>query len=37
VDGTKPWWCFGNNGLTNEELNETENDHLKKLDSWKEN
>ena len=33
--GTKPGWNFENNGITNKDLNEIENVHYKKLDSWK--
>ena len=31
VGGTRPCWSFQNNGLTNEELNETENEQLKEI------
>ena len=31
VGGTRSGWSFKNNGLTNEELNETENEHLKDI------
>ena len=35
VGRTRTGWNYQNNGLTSEELNETENEHLKKLESWK--
>ena len=31
VGRTSPGWSFQNNGLTNEELNETEKEHLKEI------
>ena len=31
MGGTRPGWSFQNNGLRNEELNETENEHLKEI------
>ena len=31
VGGTRPGWSFQNNDLTNEELNETENENLKDI------
>ena len=37
VGKTRPGQNYQNNGLTSEELNETENEHLKKLESWKGN
>ena len=31
VGEARPGWSFKNNGLTNEKLNETENEHLKEI------
>ena len=31
MGGTRPGWIFQNNGLTNEELNERKNGHLKEM------
>ena len=31
VGGTSPGWSFQNSGLTNEELNETENEQVKEI------
>ena len=35
VGGKRPGWIFHNNGLTDEELNQTENEHLKEIEKLK--
>ena len=35
VGGTSPGWSFQNSGLTNEELNETENEQVKEIRQFK--
>ena len=35
VGGKRPGWSFQNNGLTDEELNQTENEHLKEIEKLK--
>ena len=35
VGGKRPGWRFQNNGLTDEELNQTENEHLKEIEKLK--
>ena len=35
VGGKRPGWRFHNNGLTDEELNQTEHEHLKEIEKLK--
>ena len=35
VGGKRTGWRFHNNGLTDEELNQTENEHLKEIEKLK--